>query len=122
METATKKTLDEADLAQFTGSEQWFKHWLGPVYTEGVKHVADTAGAYWLIDSIVINQTRPKIKREEFQLWILTTDLEKHSATLRCEDGNGHVVYKERIPYTDFVLAELRLYFTDGTLLLPSEY
>jgi hypothetical protein len=58
MATTEKKTLSESDLAQFTGSEQWFKHFLGPVFTEGVKHVADTAGAYWLIDSIAINQTR----------------------------------------------------------------
>jgi hypothetical protein len=122
METATKKTLDEANLAQFTGGEQWFKHRLGPVYTEGVKHVADTAGAYWLIDSIVINQTRPKIKGEEFQSWKLRVDLEKHTGVLTCDDGDGHIVYTEHIEYTDFVLPEITIWYTDRTLLLPSEY
>ncbi len=41
-----KKKLDAADLAQFTGTEQWYRHWLGKaLYTDGVKFVADQAGA-----------------------------------------------------------------------------
>jgi hypothetical protein len=36
--------------------------------------------------------------------------------------GDGHVVLTKRIPYTDFPLAEIKLYFTDGVILLPSEY
>jgi adenine specific DNA methylase Mod len=121
-ETETKK-LTEADLANFTGSENWYRHWLGKsLYTDGAKYVADQAGAYWLIDEIVTNQTRPKIKAEEFQVWTLKVDLEKHKGVLTCDDGNGNVVFTKRIDYTDFPLPEIKFYCTNDTILLPSEY
>jgi hypothetical protein len=125
METETKKTLDEADLAQFTGSEQWFKHWLGRVvFTDGAKYVFDNAanGAYWLCDEIVLAQSYKKVRNEVFQLWVLKVDLEHKRGELRCEDGNDNVVFKKSIPYTDFPLPEIRFYFTDNTIFLPQEY
>jgi hypothetical protein len=36
--------------------------------------------------------------------------------------GNGNVVFTKKIEYTDFPLAEMKIYFTDGTILLPNEY
>src|ERR1019366_10379358 len=97
METTTKKTLDESELANFTGSENWYRHWLGKVvFTDGAKHVADQAGAYWLIGEIAIQQTRPKVRAEEFQVWTLKVDLEKHKAALTCDDGNGNVVFTKK--------------------------
>jgi hypothetical protein len=50
----SQKTLTKSDLAQFTGSEQWYRHGLvrKVLFTDGAKYVADTAGAYWLIDEI----------------------------------------------------------------------
>lgn len=125
METATKKTLDESELANFTGSENWYRHWLGKVvFTDGAKFVADQAGAYWLIDEIAISQTQPKVRAEEFQVWTLKVDLEKRKAELTCDDGNGNgnVVFSKRIEYTDFPLAEIKFYCADGTILLLSEY
>jgi hypothetical protein len=122
-ETKTKKTLNEADLAGFTGTEQWYRHWLGKsLYTDGVRFVAEQAGAYWLVDEMAISQTRPKVKAEEFQVWTLRTDLEKRSAVLTCDDGNGNIVFTKKIDYTDFPLAEVKFYLTDNTILLPSEY
>jgi hypothetical protein len=123
METETKKILDESELANFTGTENWYKHWLGKiVFTDGIKFVAEQAGAFWLIDEIAINQTRPKVRAEEFQVWVLKVDLEKHKGVLSCDDGNGSVVFTKRIEYTDFPLPEIRFYCTDGVILLPSEY
>lgn len=119
----TKKPLDEGELANFTGSETWYKHWLGKcLYTDGAKHVADQAGAYWLLDEIAISQTRPKVRAEEFQVWTLKVDLEKRTGVLICDDGNGNVVFTKKIEFTDFPLAEFKLYCTDKTILLPSEY
>jgi hypothetical protein len=121
--TATKKPLDESELASFTDSENWYRHWLGKVlFTDGAKHVADQAGAYWLIDEIAISQTRPKVRAEEFQVWVLTVDLEKRKGVLRCEDGNDNIVFSKAIPFTDFPLAEIKFYHVHNTILLPSEY
>lgn len=121
-ETETKK-LTEADLANFTGSGKWYRHWLGKsLYTDGAKYVADQAGAYWLLDDIAVSQTRPKVRAEEFQVWTLTVELEKHKATLKCDDGNGNVVFSKRIEFTDFPLPEIKFYYADGTILLPNEY
>ena len=43
-------------------------------------------------------------------------------ATLACDDGNGIIVFTKQIEFTDFPLPEIALYFTDGVILLPSEY
>jgi hypothetical protein len=120
----TTKTLTKADLAQFTGSENWFRHSIvrDVLYTDGARHVAQAAGAYWLIDDIALAQRYVKrVAAEEFQHWKLTVKAD-HTATLACDDGNGNVVYSKRIELTDFPLEEIAFYFTNKTLLLPSEY
>ena len=53
--TVTRRRSDIAlDLARFTGSERWYRHWSSPtiIYSEGVRHLAEEAAAYWLIDAI----------------------------------------------------------------------
>jgi hypothetical protein len=118
------KTLTKADLIRFTGSEHWYRHAMvrDVLYTDGVKYVAETAGAYWLIDEITFAQRFDKLlAAEEFQSWKLNVNPD-HTATLTSEDGNGGVVFTKAIEYTDFPLAEITLYFINNTILLPSEY
>ena len=118
------KTLTKSDLIQFTGSEQWYRHAMvrDILYTDGVQYVAETAGAYWLIDEITFAQRFDKLlAAEEFQSWKLNVNSD-HTATLTCEDGNGGVVFTKAIEYTDFPLAEITLFFLNNTILLPSEY
>ncbi|MCK1671078.1 DUF6876 family protein [Bradyrhizobium sp. 150] len=109
------------DLAQFSGTERWFRHSLMRTvsYTEGVQFLADKAGAYWLIDKVATLQLEPTIKREEFQVWKLNVTGSK--ATLVCEDGNYNVVYSETIDFTDFPLDHVELWFENGVIMLPSE-
>ena len=53
---------------------------------------------------------------------------EKEQFELQCEaiikysDGNDNIFETHRYHVTDFPLDELRLYFVDNTLMLPSEY
>ena len=120
----TTKTLQKADLMQFTGSETWWRHALvrSILFTDGAKHVADAGGAYWLLDEIALAQRyQKKVAAQEFQLWKLTVK-DDRTARLACEDGNGNTVYAKRIPFTDFPLDEISLYFCNSTILLPSEY
>lgn len=117
-------TLTQGELRQFTGSEYWYRHGLvrGVVFTDGAKYMADKGGAYWLLDEIAFAQKRePAVAGEAFQLWKLTVRADR-TATLVCEDGNGRSVFSKALTFTDFPLEEISLYFTDGTILLPSEY
>ncbi len=115
--------FDVTVLAQFTGTTVWYKHCLlkNITYTEGVKYLAETAGAYWLIDEIAFGQVEKRIADEAFQLWTLKVD-KQQAATLTCEDGNGIVVHEKLIEYTDFPLVEIKLYYTNNVIMLPSEY
>ena len=38
------------------------------------------------------------------------------------DDGNDNIVYTQRIEYTDFPLDEIKLYFVNNVIHLPSEY
>ena len=120
-------TISTAALAQFTGTENWYRYSLGRqfLYTDGVKYVAEEAGAYWLIDAIISHQYDPRIKSnqgiQEFQLWNLEVQ-EDCSAILICEDGNNIKILTQKIPFTDFPLPKIKFYLKDNILLLPSEY
>lgn len=116
-------TLDFEQLLHFTGSENWCRHSLNPsvLYTDGTKHVADVAGAYWLLDEIALAQ-RPEstVRAEAFQVWKL--DVKDSAATLTCEDGNDRIVNTKGIPFTDFPSPGITLWCVNNTILLPSEY
>ena len=110
------KTLTEQELRQFTGTEQWYKHYLGGLFTDGVKYMAGKAGAFWLLDVIFSYR-----RKEPFQVWTLKVKDRVGVVTMR-EDTGQPVKVRQEIPYTDFPLAEIKLYLIDGVLLLPSEY
>jgi hypothetical protein len=122
--TTTTKTLSESELGQFTGSEHWYRHGLvrDVLFTDGAKYVAEHGGAYWLLDEIAFAQRLDKrVAAESFQVWKLTVN-SNHTATLSCEDGNGKAVTSKSLEYTDFPLPNATLWFTENTILLPSEY
>ena len=112
----------KAELKQFTGTEQFYKNPLFPnyVYTDGIKYLAETAGAYWLIDYVLSNQLNLSIKNEPFQVWKIK--VKDNSAIIRVEDGDKHLVKQFKLGFTDFPLDEITIWLTDRTLLLPSEY
>jgi hypothetical protein len=120
----TTKTLSKSELAQFTGSDNWYRHTINRnvLYTDGAQHVAEHGGAYWLLDEIAIIQPYNKrVAAEEFQVWKLTVHPDR-SATLTCDDGNDNIVFTKKIEYTDFPLDEITLYFANNVIHLPSEY
>ena len=81
-DTQEKKTLDAADLAQFTGTEQCHRHSINRtvLYTDGAQYVAEHGGAYWLLDEIALVQPYDKkVAAEEFQVWTLTVHSDKNS-------------------------------------------
>ena len=121
--STTTKTLNAAELAQFTGSENWYRHGINRavLFTDGAKYIADQAGAYWLLDEIAIIQPHNKrVAAEEFQVWKLTVKPDR-TAILACEDGNGRTVFKKTLEYTDFPAERAELWFENNTIYLPSE-
>lgn len=112
-----------ADLKQFTGSEEWYRHPLNRsvTYTQGARYVADQVGAYWLLDEIALGQLAvAAVKAQPFQVWKL--DVKGSRATLSCEDGNNANVFTKEIAFTNFPEPGVILWFTDNVILLPSEY
>lgn len=115
------------NLNSFTGTEHWYRY--SPLFhnvliTDGVKYVADEAGAYWLADLISSHLASVKdgfaiaqLKKRDDDEWdfFLVDDL----------PPNDTYAY-QRIAYSDFPLEEIKLYVIhDGqnwTILLPSEY
>jgi hypothetical protein len=114
--------LTKADLEQFNGTEHYYRHSINRrvLFTDGVKYLADKAGAYWLLDEIALIQPYEKrVAVEEFQVWTLTVHAH-NSARLTCEDGN--VLFSKDIEFTDFPLDEVRLWFCNDVIYLPSEH
>ena len=69
-----RPALDPLMLAQFTGSQNFYRHGLvrEVLYTEGAQYVADTVGAHWLLDEIALAQRHIiPVKREDFEVWDL---------------------------------------------------
>ena len=110
------------NLAQFTGTTQWFKHPLFSKfrYTDGVRYLAINAECYWLLEFIFSHQIDEAIKDISFQVWKLIKDGSK--AIITIEDGNDTVIKTFSIPFTTFPLKEYSLWMIEGVLLLKSEY
>lgn len=112
--------LIENELSQFTGTENWYRHLSGYLFTDGVLYVAKEGGAFWLVDKILFT-AKTKNNLQEFGAWRLEVN-EDESAVLVCEDGNYNELYREKIDWTDFPLKRIDLWFENGVLILPSEH
>lgn len=119
MEHISEEKL-KAELAGFTGTENYYKHFTGMLFTDGVKFLADKAGAYWLIDIVASYQC--KLKNIGFQLWTLKVNPDKTAIVTAKEDADMPILVTQEIQFTDFPLSEIELYCIDGVLILPSEY
>ena len=134
MNDQTPLTQDE--LRRFTGDLDRYRHSLNRcvIYTPGVKHLAERAGAYWLIDLIasyfgseVMKQAIADDERlASMQFWRLDVD-DTGKAVASCPaDGSEEPAITQVIPFTDFPLNQVDIWAAfDGehwTLYLPSEH
>jgi hypothetical protein len=129
-------SLSHADLRQFTGSLERFRHPLNPrvIYTPGVQFLAEQAGAYWLLDVIASYFGSPQMAQAiaaddrlaDMQFWRLDVH-EAGGATVVCRADSGQEpAIRQDIPFTDFPLDHADVWAAfDGrfwTLYLPSEH
>jgi len=115
----------EAALAQCWCTDNYYVHPFGRLrYTDGVKIMAETGAAYWLIDAIASYQGDKRLRSrrmQEFQLWELS--VKNGAAVLTCRpDSDEEPAVTQEIEYTDFPLDYMKLFVEGGVLLLPSEH
>ncbi|MDA2935403.1 hypothetical protein MYX82_13855 [Acidobacteria bacterium AH-259-D05] len=110
----------EDKLFQFHGTEDYYPHFLGLVYTDGIKFLAEEAQCYWLID--IVASYQPKLKQVPFQLWELKVEKDNSAVVTVREDSGKPALISQEIPYTDFPLEKIKLYYCDNVLMLPGEY
>ena len=108
-----KRGLAEA----WGGSDQFYRHWLGKVYSLGVYILAENADCYWLLDVIFSYH-----RKEPFQVWKLKKTGETSAVVTMVEDSGRPVKVKQEIEYTDFPLDEITLWLENGVLTLPQEH
>ena len=113
----------QAELSQFTGTENYYKHFGGIVYTDGIRYLAEKAGCYWFIDLIASYQGEQHVKNESFQIWELKVNLKDNHAiaTMQADTEEPYLIMQE-IEFTDFPDEYLMVYCIDHVVLLPSEY
>lgn len=118
------------DFDAFTGGLTQYSHKLPLTpelrLTEGVKHFADTMGAYWLMD-IIATEFLPLLSEEDYIIFIEVTVNDDNSAVIVGTDGDkggGPITLHTRtIEYTDLPTnSGFKFYLQDGVLMLPSEY
>jgi len=115
-------------LQHFHGTEMFYQiPLLRTRFTDGLKYLSEAAECFWLItDTSVI--AKSLMNRSEF----ITIDFKRlseerqdstgYEAEIIYTDGNDNILEKHGYRATDFPLDELRLFFVNGTLMLPSEY
>jgi len=113
-------------LGMFTGSctmERWSM--LFPdIMTEGMKYLAESVGAYWLLD--IVGSYQPKLRRSDFQLWKISVKNNKAVVTMR-EDTDEKPLVTQKIGYTDFPEGSFEFYACRNargnvTVMLKGEY
>ncbi len=115
-------------LQHFHGSEMFYQiPLLGTRFTDGLKYLSEVADCFWLItDTSVI--AKSLMNRSEFitidfkRLTEEKLDFTGCEAEIIYTDGNDTVLEKHGYRATYFPLDELRLFFVNDTLMLPSEY
>lgn len=137
----TPKVLDKAAAireyeAQCNGTNDLYKHQLGIYYSDGMKFVAETCGAYWLLDLIASHQ--PAIQRKltrlgerDFQVWRLEfepTAGPVHGWTIRAWTDKPHAegsrsLATQHIEFSDFPreLSPFEFWVENRTAMLKPE-
>ena len=112
----------ESELARFSGTKKYHRY--GDfLFTDGMAAMAERCDAVWLILDVFLLQTLEAVQREQFQVWKLRPHDKGFGATLRCEDGNGNVVFTKEFRQTNFPIPNgIDLFLANGVLYLPSEH
>lgn len=111
------------DLRNFYGTQNYYLFGAELVLTEGIKYLADTANAYWLLTAIK-SHLADCFAISDF--CVAKLSVEKQTAHLVITDGNDHILAHQQFDYTDFPIKSITIYVLKShpysVILLPSEY
>ena len=116
----TKEQILEC-LMMFTGTERYYKHPFGIMFTDGVKFLADECQCYWLIDIVASYQFEPKVKEQEFQVYKLKLNEDK-SAIINIEDGDYNIITTQNLEFTHIPYSQIEIRISNGVCKIPSEH
>jgi hypothetical protein len=115
--------VSDLNLAQFTGTQYYYRVNRQSVMTDGCRYLAETTSSFWLIGSIA-NQVLCLNTQDWFV--VIRIEVTDQVAKVIYEDGNSNVHLQENITMADFPLSEITLYACKETdywvIMLPSEY
>ena len=115
-------------LRHFNGTEMFYQiPLLRTRFTDGLKYLANVADCFWLITDTSVIAKSLKYRSEFITIDFKRLSKKKQEVTgyeaeIIYTDGNDTVLEKHGYIVTDFPLDELRLFFVNDTLMLPSEY
>lgn len=111
------------DLRNFYGTHNYHLFGAELVLTDGIKYLADTANAYWLLTAIK-SHLADCFAISDF--CVAKLSVENQTAHLVITDGNDHVLAHQQFDYTDFPIQSITIYVIKShpysVILLPSEY
>ena len=113
----------KAELGQFTCTTRYYRINGKTLLTDGSHHLAERAGAYWLM--ILFSSYLLELDCKE---WSTVMKLEAAGAIAKViiEDGNDNVLATQEIECTDFPILSITLYgcwdSQHWVLMLPSGY
>ena len=89
-------------------------------YTDGVQFVHKHAG--WVITDMLAVLTHHKnVKSQDF-VCVKVNVTKDRRAIMTYEDGDCKVLYRQEYDATDLSVNEIKFFYTDGVLMLASEY
>lgn len=110
----------KAELRLFTGTQNYYKHFTGIKFTDGIAFLAEKCNCFWFLD--IVASYQHELKDVPFQIWKLEVHEDRTAIVTMKEDSNMPVRIQQDLKYTDFPLDEYQVYFTNGVILLKSEY
>jgi hypothetical protein len=102
----------------YFGSDSFWRHPYGLVYTDSVKDFCEINQAYWTLD--VIGSYIAVLRSYDFVIIYFDVSDSKCSFYVKEDTGLPDVIHQE-IEYTDMPVS-VKLYLCDGILMFPSDY
>jgi hypothetical protein len=102
---------------RFNGTDNYWKHPFGLIYTDSVKDFAEEKTAYWTLD--IVASYLPILRKYDFLVIFFNVD-DGRCSFFAIEDTGEPDVVRQEIEYTDLTVS-IKLYFIDGILMFPSD-